>query len=139
MYSIDITTEQSFRHKNMNFQKCIIILGFCKLGHIYQSLHSIPYVRKFWSGKILANKLTHQPILPAKRLLFSISLNYTYSLFTNILHSNWFRLLHSSMLYPTKFSHVRYVHACNTMHAYIQSIPYSINFWWRKASENFLW
>ena len=85
--------------------------GFCKLGHIHQSLHSIPYVRKFWSGKILANKLSHLPILPAKRLLFSISLSYTYSLFTNILHSNWFRLFHSPMLYPTKFPHVQYVHA----------------------------
>ena len=38
-HSIDITTEQSFRYreldysKNLNIQKCIIVLGFCESYH----------------------------------------------------------------------------------------------------------
>ena len=51
----------------------------------------------------LANRAPFAKFLPAKYVfLFAISCNYACSSFTNILPSNWFRLAHLPIYYPTK-------------------------------------
>ena len=78
-----------------------IITNFCVTIMMRYDYH----MKKKWCRK-KANLMNGLPF--ANVLLpFIISFSYTCSSFTNIIPSNWFRLAHLSIFYPTKiFPHI---------------------------------